>query len=90
VQNSDICLVINIFVRATSIDLEKQFLPIRIPVDCVILGYRIFLVRSADLPRFASVRSLDDFRKFRYGLGKDWIDVQIFSSAGITVIEGTN
>lgn len=81
---------INVFVRATSIDLEKLFLPIRIPVDRGILGYRVFLVRNADLPRFASVHKLDELRKFRFGQGKDWIDVQILTSAGFTVIEGTN
>ncbi|PRC95129.1 hypothetical protein [Solimicrobium silvestre] len=81
---------INIFVRATSIELEKQFIPIRIPVDRGILSYRVFLVRSADLPRFASVRNLDDLRKFRFGQGKDWVDVRILTSAGFTVIEGTN
>ncbi len=81
---------INIFVRATSIELEKQFLPIRIPVDRGILGYRLFLVRSADLPLFAFVHTLDDLQKFRFGQGKDWIDVKILRSAGFHVIEGSN
>jgi hypothetical protein len=79
---------INILVRSTSIDLEKRFLPIRIPIDRGILGYRILLVRSADLERFAAVHSLNDLRKFRIGQGKGWTDVSILHSAGFDVVEG--
>ncbi|OEZ63574.1 ABC transporter substrate-binding protein [Duganella sp. HH105] len=81
---------INIFVRATSLALEKQFLPIRIPVDKGLLGYRIFLVRSDDLERFSRVRDLQDLRPLRVGQGKDWADVAVLRAAGITVIEGAN
>jgi hypothetical protein len=79
---------LNILVRSTSIDLEKRFLPIRIPVDRGLLGYRIMLVRSADLPKFAAVRTLDELRKFRIGQGKGWTDVSILKSAGFDVVEG--
>jgi ABC-type amino acid transport substrate-binding protein len=81
---------INIFARATSPELEKDFLAVRLPIDRGLLGYRMFLVREADLPRFAAVRTLDDLRKLRVGQGKDWIDVPILRSAGFNVVEGTN
>ncbi|MYM21774.1 hypothetical protein GTP46_03800 [Duganella sp. FT135W] len=81
---------INIFARASSAQLEQQFIPVRLPVDKGLLGYRMFLVRDADLPRFAAVRTIDDLRKLRAGLGKDWIDVPVLRNAGIPVVEGTN
>ena len=80
---------INVLVRATSSQLEKQFLPVRIPVDRGLLGYRTFLVRQADLPRFAAVRKLDDLRRLKVGQGKGWIDVPILQAAGFKVIEGS-
>ena len=80
---------INIFARATSPELERQFIPVRLPIDRGLLGYRMFLVRDADLPRFAAVRTLDDLRKLRVGQGKDWIDVPILGAAGFDVVEGT-
>src|SRR5471032_1809499 len=80
---------INIFVRATDPDLEQQFLPIRLPVDRGLLGYRVFLVREADLPRFAAVRNLDDLRRFRAGQGKGWADVDILKAAQLNVLEGS-
>lgn len=81
---------INIFARATSPQLEQQYLPVRLPIDKGLLGYRMFLVREADLPRFATVRTLDDLRKLRVGQGKDWIDVPILRKAGFPVVEGTS
>lgn len=81
---------INIFARATSRELEQQFLPVRLPIDKGLLGYRLFLVRDEDLPRFAAVRTLDDLRKLRAGQGKDWIDVPILQKAGFQVVQGTS
>ncbi len=81
---------INIFARATSPELEKQFLTVRLPIDKGLLGYRIFLVRDADLPRFAAVRTLDDLRQMSVGQGKDWIDVPLLRAAGFNVVVGTN
>lgn len=80
---------INILVRATAPELERQFLPVRIPVDRGLLGYRVFLVRRDDLSRFAAVRTLDDLRRLRAGLGKDWIDVPVLRAAGLPTEEGS-
>ena len=80
---------INIFVRATSPALEHDLLPVRLPIDRGLLGYRVFLVRAADLPRFAKVRTLDDLRRLRAGQGKGWADVSILTAAGIPVVEGS-
>jgi len=81
---------INIFVRATAPELETQFLPIRLPVDRGLLGYRLLLIRSADQPRFARVRTLQDLRALRAGLGQGWADVAIFKAAGVPVVEGNH
>jgi ABC-type amino acid transport substrate-binding protein len=80
---------INILARSTSTELEQQLLPVRLPIDRGLLGYRVLLVRDADLPRFAAVHTLDDLRKFSVGQGKDWIDVPILRAAGLRVVEGT-
>lgn len=81
---------INIFVRATNNDLEKTFLPIRIPVDRGLLGYRIFLIRASDQKKFASVKTLADLLQFTVGQGKGWADVAILNAAKFNVVEGSN
>jgi len=81
---------INLFVRATSVQLEQQFRPIRIPVDRGLIGYRLLLVRNEDLPLFAKVRTLTQLRGFRIGQGQGWVDVDILQSAGFRVVQGNN
>jgi hypothetical protein len=81
---------INLFVRATNAELENTFLPIRIPVDRGLLGYRIFLIRPADQEKFAAVKSLDDLRQFKVGQGRGWADVAILANAKFNVVEGSN
>ncbi len=80
---------INVFARATAPDLEQQFLPVRLPIDRGLLGYRVLLVRRADLPQYAAVHSIADLQRFRAGLGKDWIDVAILSAAGLNIVKGS-
>ncbi|RFP22980.1 hypothetical protein D0T25_07770 [Duganella sp. BJB488] len=81
---------INIFVRATSPELERQFMPVRLPVDRGLLGYRLLLIRGADQQRFSRVKTVADLRRLRAGLGQGWADVPIFEKAGVPVIEGSS
>ena len=81
---------INVFVRATSAQLEQQFRPVRIPVDRGLIGYRLLLVRHEDVPRFADVKSLEQLRRFSIGQGKGWVDVGILQAGGFKVVEGNN
>jgi hypothetical protein len=59
-------------------------------VDRGLLGYRLLLIRADDQARFAKVRTLDDLRHLRAGLGKGWADVNIFEASGVEVVEGSN
>src|SRR5216684_5526078 len=75
---------------STTPDFEKSLIPIRIPVDKNLGGYCVFLIRADDQRRFESVRSLDDLRRFSYGLGLGWIDVDILRSNGFKVVTGSS
>ncbi|MRV75224.1 hypothetical protein GJ700_26255 [Duganella sp. FT92W] len=80
---------VNVMARAAAPAFERDFLTIRIPIDKGLLGYRVLLVRKDDLSRFAQVRSLQDLRKLRAGMGKGWADVAILAHAGLPVVEGS-
>lgn len=80
---------INIMARAASPEFDRDFIPLRIPIDKGLLGYRVLLVRKDDLSRFARVRSVRDLRKLRAGMGKGWADVAVLAHAGLPLVEGS-
>jgi len=75
---------------STTPDFEQHLIPIRIPVDKNLGGYCVFLIRRDEQKRFADVRSLDDLRRFSYGLGLGWIDVDILKANGFRVATGSS
>ena len=77
---------VNIVSRATSLDLEKRLLPIRIPLDKGLLGARVFLVMPETQRRLEQVKTLDDLRKFSIGQSSSWSDVKILESAGFRLV----
>jgi ABC-type amino acid transport substrate-binding protein len=74
----------------TTPEHERDLLPVRIPVDKNLVGYRIFLIRKEDQAKFYSIKYLADLRKFIFGLGSDWIDVRIFRANHFKVVTGSN
>ncbi|HEV2720050.1 MAG TPA: hypothetical protein VG323_08530 [Thermoanaerobaculia bacterium] len=75
---------------STTPDFERNLVGIHIPVDKNLGGYCVFLIRKGEQPRFDNVKSLDDLRKFRYGLGLGWIDVDILRSNHFDVVTGSD
>lgn len=79
---------INTMVLDSTFELERDLIPVKIPIDKGLLGYRVFLIRAEDQPRFNAVRTLADLRKFSMGQGSDWSDMDIYQSAGFQVVGG--
>ena len=82
--------VLTVMYLGTTYELERDLIPVRIPVDRNLGGYNVFLIRKDDERRFAGVRTLDDLRKFAYGLGLGWEDVGILQSNGFRVVTGSS
>lgn len=80
---------INLIVKVSSIELEKTLLPIRLPFDFGIRGYRVLLIHANQQTRFAAVKNLKDLSPFNFGLGDTWSDVDILTSAGLKVTKSS-
>lgn len=80
---------INVIWRGTNEEIERELLPIRIPLLKGILGYRIFLINKDEQDKFSNVKNIEDLRKFKVGQGFDWGDVEIFKYNNLEVITGT-
>jgi ABC-type amino acid transport substrate-binding protein len=74
----------------TTPDFEKTLIGIHIPVDKSLGSYCVFLIRKDEQARFAKVRTLDDLRKFTFGLGLGWIDVDVLKANHFNVVTGSS
>lgn len=81
---------LNVMYLSTTPEFERKLIGIHIPVDKNLGGYCVFLIRDGEQARFANVRTLDDLRKFSYGLGLGWIDVGILRASHFDVVTGSN
>jgi len=62
---------------------DPPLIVIPVPIAHGLLGYRRCIVRKADLPRFAQIKTLEDLQKMTAGLVSTWSDVDIFETAGL-------
>ncbi len=74
----------------TKPELEQQLIPVRIPVDKNLAGYRIFMIRGEDKDKFKNIETVNGLRKFTYGLGLGWIDVEILRANRFKVVTGSS
>ncbi|WMW79676.1 hypothetical protein RF679_13580 [Undibacterium cyanobacteriorum] len=73
----------------TSKEREQQLLPIRIPIDKGLMGWRISFIRDGEQASFDKLSSLTDLSKLRGGQGYFWPDTNILQNNGLQVVTGT-
>lgn len=53
-----------------------------------LLGYRLLIVREADLDKFSAIQSESSFKDLRIGVPEGWADADLFRHNGYNVVEG--
>lgn len=69
----------------TTKEREARLLPIRIPVDKGLIGWRVPLLRTDRAELLERVESLADLRRWWAGQGHDWPDTAILQGNGLPV-----
>lgn len=64
---------------------ERELLPVRIPIEKGLLGYRIALISQERQAAIDQVRKLADLRKLTIGQGLGWGDIELYRFNGIPV-----
>jgi hypothetical protein len=77
---------IDVFWAATSDELEKDLLPVRIPLEKGLLGHRIFIVHKDNQHLLDNVTTLSELRKYTMGQGRGWTDSEILKANGFKVV----
>lgn len=62
-----------------------RLIPVRIPVDRGLLGWRLLLVRAQEAEAWAQLRSLPELARKIAGQGHDWPDTDILRANGLQV-----
>ena len=70
----------------SSAEREARLLPIYIPINKGLLGWRLGLIRKGDQGLVAGINTLDDLKRLRLAQGQEWPDTQILRANGIDVI----
>ena len=78
--------LVQVFAAATRRRFEEDLIPVRIPLEKGALGFRVFLIRRETQPRFASIRTLEELKRLRCGLGRDWSITGSFEQLGFNVV----
>ncbi len=81
---------LTVMVLDTKPEFEKNLIGIHIPIDKGIVGYRVFLIRKEMKNEFRRISFLNDFHKYSFGLGLEWIDVDILRNSKFNVVTGSN
>jgi len=76
---------IDVVWTVTTIERERQFLPIRIPIDRGLIGWRLLLIQSKREAVFASVRQRDALAILVAGQGHDWPDTEVLRANQLKV-----
>lgn len=65
---------------------EKKLIPIKIPIDKGLMGWRVVLIDKKNQERFRKIRTLNDLKEFSAGQERDWPDTDILRSNQLTVV----
>ncbi len=74
---------VDILYAGTSMQLEKDLLPIRFPIMRGLIGRRIFIINKNYQADYAQVKNLSDLKKFVGIQGIGWGDTQVLEASGL-------
>src|SRR6185437_2910740 len=77
--------MINVIWSSPSVQKEKDFLTIRIPLHKGLLGFRVALIAKDEQEKLARVKTLEDLRRLTVGQGVGWGDNALYERNGIQV-----
>lgn len=69
-----------------NINAPAQLMPIKIRLLKNLSDHRVFLIRADDQARFSQVKSVEDLRRLRGGIGSHWPDRTVMEENGLPLV----
>jgi len=77
--------IIDIHWMHTSNQLESKLIPIRIPLDKGLFGWRVMLLDKSNQHMLQNVKNISDLKQYSMVQGYDWPDTSILVASGFKV-----
>jgi hypothetical protein len=74
----------------TSIEREKRFLPIRIPIYKGLGSYRLMLIRGEDQPKFSALKDEAALKQQLMSQVHDWVDTEVLRHNKFKVLNASS
>lgn len=81
--------LIDVMWTVSTPEREQRLLPIRIPIDRGLIGWRVLLVRQDRLDRFAGLRTAEGLAPLVAAQGHDWPDLEVLRANGLRTMSTT-
>lgn len=82
--------LINVYPASFHKKWATKALVVKIPIYKGLRSYRLLLINRNDLDRFAGVKTLEDLKTLRVGVGSQWPIVPAFEEKGLRVVTGSS
>ncbi len=80
---------IDVIALGTNAERESRMRPIKIDILRGIVGFRVFVIRSADQARIAAMDAGALRQQLTFGLNRQWADLPILQGNGFSVVTST-
>ena len=81
---------IDVFWTMSNAQRERHLLPVRVPLERGLIGWRLALVRHGDRERWKELRRLDELAHYSAGQMPDWPDTDILRANGLPVVTSSH
>lgn len=82
--------LVNLSAQITSLEWEQKLIPIRIPVDKGLSGFRISLIDGRRQALFSAVHTLGQLKGIPIGAGRQWSSAAVYQDSGFAVALGNS
>lgn len=79
--------LIDVLWDAPGPEVDKRLMPIEIPIDKGLIGWRIFFINADDQPLFAKITTAEELKKIPLGQVKYWHDTSILKANKFNLVE---
>lgn len=79
--------LIDVLWDAPGPEVDKRLMPIEIPIDKGLIGWRIFFINAEDQPMFSKITTEEELKKIPLGQVKYWHDTSILRANHFNIVE---